>query len=912
MSDLDYKPNMVGRNQELTKLKLYLNRAMNSEGNTVFIQGEAGVGKTKLLNELLRYARSKGVSVLHGWSLYESLTPYMPFVDALRCADLGHLFSREEPPRVECVYLITNSGLLVRDILRKETELDSNIFAAMLTTVGNFVRDSLSMLSGEDKNEALSSLGYEKYQILIESGVDSNLVVIITGKENEFLINDMKEILTSVEEKYGDFLKSWDGDDRHIKGIDLLLNPLVSSGKFDGIDYAKYNPKIKRNILFENILLGLTRYTRKNPSILAIEDLQWADPSTITLMHYISRNTRDTNLLILGTFRPEDVALKKDGKVHHLVETMQLMNREDLFNRIELARLNEVDIDEMLFSIFGRFEFSDDFKDQIFRETEGNPFFVIELLRMLVTEDVIGKEGEIWTLKKGIEEVDIPSRVQDVIVRRLNRVKVEMREILDYGAVMGLEFTSDILASAINMDKVRLLKQLRILQQDHKLIYSIGDSYKFDHSKIKEVLYKEIPSELLMEYHDIIAHSIERHNRGNLQDVIGDLAFHYYRCRDKEKALPYLLSAAKKANDQYAPQEEYNCYRWALNIVDSFEDTLENKKKKLTIIMALGENCFLRGEWDDASDNFEIAIKITEEVEDDRKKAECFQGLGRIHTNRNEWENAINKFNKGLEISEKINDSHLTASLSYSLGNIFEARGDNKKAMGYYQKCMEIGFDTNDSREIADAYLGIGRILAKRGEYQQSVRSFEKAVEIYKKIEDIRELTKAYANLGATYTYIDCDKGLEYHKMAMEMADRVYDIRVKGYGLMNKAYTFIKQDKLDLAFDDLNKALNIFEKLGERMPISMVYSNFGAIYTKMEEWEQAIDYFNRALDICNELKIPYNCGCVYYEYGIMHNKKGEVPEARDRLTKSLEIFKSIQNNDMIKKVEKELRALHKR
>jgi hypothetical protein len=129
MADLDFQSNMVNREDEFVELRGYLDKASNEEGNTIFISGEAGVGKSRLLSELIDFAHSKGVQILQGWSLYESLTPYMPFIEALRSADLDYLFSREDPPKVECVYLISNTGLLIKDVLRKETELDFNIFA---------------------------------------------------------------------------------------------------------------------------------------------------------------------------------------------------------------------------------------------------------------------------------------------------------------------------------------------------------------------------------------------------------------------------------------------------------------------------------------------------------------------------------------------------------------------------------------------------------------------------------------------------------------------------------------------------------------------------------------------------------------------------------------------------------------
>ena len=288
----------------------------------------------------------------------------MPFMEALRSGGLENLFA-DETPRIETAYLMSESGLLIKDVKRGESELHPDIFTGMLSAVDSFVKDSLSLLSGEEKKESLNTLGYENYRILIESGAHANLVVILTGRENEFLINDMREIIVNVEKQYGDVLKEWDGEDKGVFGIENLIQPLITSGKYDGIDYAKDDPKIRRNRLFENILLGIERHTTNNPSLLCIEDLQWADPSTLALLHYVSRNTRQCNLLILGTYRPEDVAATKDGRVHQLIEAMQLMNRENLFKEIELHRLEEKYVNDILISLLGKTDFAAEFKEQL-------------------------------------------------------------------------------------------------------------------------------------------------------------------------------------------------------------------------------------------------------------------------------------------------------------------------------------------------------------------------------------------------------------------------------------------------------------------------------------------------------------------------------------------------------------------
>jgi predicted ATPase len=909
MVDLDLQPEMVGREKELNELQKYLASAAEGQGNTIFIAGEAGIGKTRLVNELNRIAQAKGFQTFYGNSMFESLTPYMPFIETLRSGGLESLFA-EVTPRVEIVYLVTHSGLLVKDVVRSETQLNPDIFAAMLTTVSNFIKESLSILTGNEKEGALNTLGYENYKILIESGKNVNLAVIISGKENEFLINDMKEISMRANKNYGSILENWDGDDSGLEGIESLLEPLISSGKYDGIDYAKDDPKIKRNMLFENILLGIIRHARANPSMFCIEDLQWADPSTLALMHYVARNTCNCNLLMLGTYRPEDIIETTGEKVHHLVETMQLMNREDIFRKIELNRLGEDNMDEMLKTLLGNTSFTDEFKSEIYKETEGNPLFIVSLVRMLEEENTIAQKDGKWILVKDLIDANMPSKMHDVIERRLNRVSDDERKTLDYASVIGGEFTSNILSEVLSLQRVQLLEQLRTLEQSHKLIQFSETNYKFDHAKIKEVLYRKIPTELRMEYHALVAAAIENLNKDDLEKVVDDLAFHYNNCQNKEKALAYLIKAADKATNQSAPLEALRNYLDALKIVEAMEDSIENRKTKLKLLMALGDNCLNRGDWDDALSYFHRAIKVSDDVEDEKSKAEGYKNIGLIHRHRNEWEDAKSFFNKGLEISEKFKDYHNTASIYYWLGALSDEKGELSEAKNYYGKCMELAVNIGDSSEIADAYLGLGRLHVRKGEYDESTENFKKAVDILEKTQDLGELSKAYVNLGASYNKMNkVDESIICYRKAIEIADKTRNVRIKGYTLLNSAHSFIKKNDFFTAINYLDTALEIFNKLGERLAIAISYENYGTISSSRREWDKATDYFERAIKICKELDTPYNLGEIHIAYGLMYKDKGENAKANEQLTKALEIFTELQNKQKVEKVQKELSSL---
>jgi len=205
---------------------------------------------------------------------------------------------------------------------------------------------------------------------------------------------------------------------------------------------------------------------------------------------------------------------------------------------------------ELLSSILGKNNLGIEFGNWIYRETEGNPLFIIQLMNYLVEENVIATHDGIWKLARNLEEINVPSDIFNFIIRRLKQVDEKYKRVLDYASVIGVTFTSAILADALDMKKIDLLEQLRDLEKNLRLIRSLNGKYRFDHAKIKEVLYNEIPIEVRKDYHAIIANSIETVSKDHLDDVIDELAYHYNLCDNKEKAHFYLLEAAKKAKKE--------------------------------------------------------------------------------------------------------------------------------------------------------------------------------------------------------------------------------------------------------------------------------------------------------------------------------------------------------------------------
>lgn len=347
----------------------------------------------------------------------------------------------------------------------------------------------------------------------------------------------------------------------------------------------------------------LVTISGKQPLLLFIDDLHSADTPSLSLLYYLARNVQNSKILIVGTYRPEEITKIHERIIHPLLDIMKRMSRDDLFQKIELKRLSQTNHFNLILSMLG-VDLGDLVK-LIYEETEGNPFFVIETIRLLMQQEVLIREEGHWKLSKNIEEVEIPPRVYDVVVRRINALKDEERDILDCASVVGEEFSSSVIENLSGLSRIALLKSLNNIERKYHLIHSFEEGYRFDHSKIREVLYNEIAPELRKEYHSMIAKCVEEANKDGLEEVLNELAYHYYRSGNVQKSIPYLLKAGEDAREKWAVFEAVRFHSQALEMMGDDERWSAEKTKTLE---ALGGVYALTAQHEKANECYEKGI----------------------------------------------------------------------------------------------------------------------------------------------------------------------------------------------------------------------------------------------------------------------------------------------------------------
>ncbi len=870
--EVSFSPALIGRDKEFDRLQSIWEKVKRGTGHTVFISGEAGIGKTRLVSELIN--RVTDARIIKGWCISDAYEPLMPFREALRQAELYHLIAESAPPKVISTYLMNDSGLLITKAERQESDLDPDIFASMLTAVSNFVGDSLSMM-GEEGGRELSAIGYGKYQILIQNIGNLSMATVIEGKNTEFLIDEMRKVLLG----FDDSLDDWDGDMALVKEIEPKISWFIDSGKYEG-KFLVEDPKLRQENLFDNVLLGLQRLSSEQPIILFLDDLQWADPTSLKLLHYITRNTRAHNMLIIGTYRPEETTINnRDSKVNNFKNTMQDMNREGLFQEIELYRLDKSSIKEFLKATLGYIE--DGHVDVFYKESEGNPFFLLEIIHMLVEEEHIVKEQGKWLVKKSIEEVEISSKIQDVIARRLDRLIEEQIDLLECASVVGEEFESDVVGEVAGMNRIDVLKNLNKIEKKHRLIYSVNNRYRFDHNKIREILYKGINEELRVEFHKLIGNSYEHIYSENIDDIIEKIANHYYLGKHQE-AGNYLFRAAQKLKNIYSNEESIHFYE---KIFECTEDPSLNVKS----LFELGQVKALLGRY---NESLEIYDNILSMDIKEKEKIKSYLEISKTYQNKGDFDSAIaysdeglslisdpcpelcelinikgwslmregyyeeanTLFNKEMKISDRLQDDLELGQALHNLGTINWFKGDHNTAISYLKQALKIRRDSRDLKGESDTLNNLGTAHYDKGDLDGSIFYHSQSLEIESKIGNKKGIAMSLNNIGVVYKNKgELERALEYYKKSLEVRTMIGDRQGITSTLYNIGNLYLHIGNLKDAYNNLIKSQLEAERIKDKQGLVMSLEKIGEVKRLKGDLEGALDYYKRSINISKEI-----------------------------------------------------------
>jgi tetratricopeptide (TPR) repeat protein len=338
----------------------------------------------------------------------------------------------------------------------------------------------------------------------------------------------------------------------------------------DAVEPTVSDPETERYLLFGAVLGLLRRVGEVSPVVLVLDDLHWADKPTITLLRHLAAAPEGGRLLILATYRDSDI-----GADHPMSDALVALRRETDVERIAVKGLDELDVLALLEVMAGHEMDADgvSLAHELRRETDGNPFFAVELLRHLAeTRAIQLDEDGRWHAPDGIASISLPESVREVVGQRVNRLGLDARKVLSSAAVIGRDFDLDLLARVTEIDEDRLLDLLDEAQAASVVIEVEGraDRFSFTHALIQHTLYEDMGRARAQRAHRRIATELEALCGADPGARIGEIARHWFAAVqpvESDKALDYARRAGDRALAQLAPDEAIRWYSKGLDLL---------------------------------------------------------------------------------------------------------------------------------------------------------------------------------------------------------------------------------------------------------------------------------------------------------------------------------------------------------
>ncbi len=291
--------------------------------------------------------------------------------------------------------------------------------------------------------------------------------------------------------------------------------------------------------LFEAIVQVLGHLAARQPLLLVLEDLHWADEMSLRLLGFVARRVRSRAILPVATAREEELV---DAPV--LTRLLSELDREQHLARLSLSRMSQADTLALVQALAQRGTTAsslDRWGGQVWAASQGNPFMAVETLRAL-------DEGR---MPEGADRLPLPRRVHDVIARRFERLSVRTRDLMAVAAVIGEEFDFGVLQGAAGQSEEEAAEGMEELVR-RRLLHGVGDRFEFTHDRIREVAYESLLPARRTALHLRVGRTLETVSADRLEEVSDRLAYHYARSEDAAKAVSYLMRFAERATRRYA------------------------------------------------------------------------------------------------------------------------------------------------------------------------------------------------------------------------------------------------------------------------------------------------------------------------------------------------------------------------
>jgi len=499
-------------------------------------------------------------------------------------------------------------------------------------------------------------------------------------------------------------------------------------GQRDGDHGApvRIDAETERHRLFEGVVSVLTTASATRPLMLVLDDLQWAAKPTLLLLRHLLRSGAARRLLVIATYRHTEL-----DRRHPLADMLADLRREQGVERIVLRGLDRTSVTDLVRTAAGH-----DLDDRaaalagtLHAETDGNPFFIGEVLRHFAETGAVYESGGRWTSDLvTIGELGLPESVRDVIGRRLSRLSDSANRVLRVGAVVGSAFSPTLLAGLpdVPSDQEALLDALDEAYRA-ELLVEAGTTYAFTHDLIRQTLLSELSAARRGRLHRRIGEALEKEPANELH--FAALAYHFAEAREPERAADYAVRAGRRAIEQVAFEEAVELLERGLEVVE--HEHASDPARRAELLLALAQALERLNEMDRVRDVALQAADAARAADDPERLGGAALFLlseGIVTVGSQDPAPAVVGEEAAVALDERM--PALRARILSGLArHAILARGDTARAAALADAAWTVATESGDALAIAAALMARGLSLEGSNEVRQRLALYTELIE---------------------------------------------------------------------------------------------------------------------------------------------------------------------------------------
>ena len=605
--------------------------------------------------------------------------------------------------------------------------------------------------------------------------------------------------------------------------------------------------------LFACLAQVLTSQSDASPLLVVLEDLHWSDDTSLEFLHYLARRCASHPLLLVLTYRSEDT---HPG----LQRLVAQFDRERVALEYVLGRLTQSEVEAMLHAIFPEQQvLPAELAEMLFPLTDGNPFFIEEVLKTLLTSGTLTFTDGGWMRLQTFASSDghpsVPRSVQDAVSERTRRLSQEARQLLTLAAVMGRRFDVSVLQHLLHCTASQLVSYLREAVAAQLVVEESAERFSFRHALTRQTMYTRLLARERKALHRRVASALEHlitSPRGR-DAHLADLAYHCFQGGEWQKAQEYGKLAGEQALALFTP-------RAAVEHLTRAEEASSHLSAPPppSLYRTRGQAYEVLGEFERARADYELALGLAQEIQEPLLEWQAMSDLGFLWASRDLGQ-AGHWLQRALGLAEALAEPGLQAKSLNRLGNWLAYTGQVAEGIGAHQQALHLFEALADSRGIAETFdlLGTAHLIA--GDVVTAVQVSGQAVALFRATGDLSSLATSLS-MRAGFSFFETtfsplrtrDECVQEAAEALHLSRQITSPGAEAQAAGILGYLLAHFGEFGSALAHTRAACKIATDIGHRQWAAAAYCALGITYLLQLEPNCARDALETGLALARE------------------------------------------------------------